>query len=102
VRQLMLDLPHVLTQFLYNPDNQQRMTSQFKAAMAKLQVLGQNTHLLTDCSDVIPTPAPFAGPIKYPASFSRAQIQQACHAQPFPVLSTVAGPAPTLAPVPGS
>ncbi|KAF5312917.1 hypothetical protein D9619_003812 [Psilocybe cf. subviscida] len=83
-------------------NNQQRMTSQFKAAMAKMQVLGQNAHLLTDCSDVIPIAKPFAGPIKYPASFSQAQIQQACHSQPFPKLSTVKGPAPTLAPVPGS
>ena len=33
-------------------DDQNRMMSQFKAAMAKLQVLGQDTSKLIDCSDV--------------------------------------------------
>ncbi|KAF9476395.1 manganese peroxidase 1 [Pholiota conissans] len=83
-------------------NNQNRMVTQFKAAMAKLQVLGQNKAKLIDCSDVIPQAAPFKGPIKYPATFSKAQVQQACHASPFPKLATVAGPAPTLPPVPPS
>lgn len=78
-------------------NNQATMASQFKAAMAKLQVLGQPSTLI-DCSDVVPVPAAFAGPIKYPASFSKANVLQACPSA-FPVLSTVAGPAPTLAPV---
>ncbi|KAF5329228.1 hypothetical protein D9619_009314 [Psilocybe cf. subviscida] len=82
-------------------NDQTRMQTQFKAAMAKLQVLGQPKTLI-DCSDVVPVPAPFAGPIKFPASFSKAQVQQACRQQAFPSLATVAGPAPTLAPVPGS
>ena len=73
------------------------MMTQFKNAMAKLQVLGQKN--LIDCSDVVPVPQPFAGPIKYPASFSQADVQQACKASPFPSLATVAGPAPTVAPV---
>ena len=83
-------------------NDQQRMMTQFKAAMAKLQVLGQNTRALVDCSDVVPVPAPFAGPIKFPASFSQKDVQIACPQQAFPSLATVAGPAPTLAPVPGS
>lgn len=33
-------------------DNQNLMMTNFKAAMAKMQVLGQNKALLTDCSDV--------------------------------------------------
>ena len=33
-------------------DDQNRMMSQFKAAMAKLQLLGQDTSKLIDCSDV--------------------------------------------------
>ena len=53
------------------------MVSEFKAAMAKLQVLGQNTRRLIDCSDVVPVPAPFAGPIKFPASFSNKDLQLA-------------------------
>lgn len=81
-------------------NNQTRMTRQFKRAMHKMQLLGQGT--LTDCSDVIPVPKPFAGPIKYPASFSQADVQQACVQSAFPSLATIAGPAPTVAPVPGS
>ncbi|KAF5319298.1 hypothetical protein D9619_008342 [Psilocybe cf. subviscida] len=82
-------------------NDQTRMQTEFKAAMAKLQVLGQPRNLI-DCSDVVPVPAPFAGPIKFPASFNRGDIQQACKQLAFPSLATVAGPAPTLAPVPGS
>ncbi|TFK35742.1 manganese peroxidase [Crucibulum laeve] len=83
-------------------NDQTRMTTQFKAAMAKLQVLGQDTSKMVDCSDVVPVPAPFAGPIKFPATFSQKDVQQACPQQRFPAISTVAGPAPTIAPVPGS
>ncbi|KAF8986897.1 MnP-atypical-a, class II peroxidase [Cyathus striatus] len=79
-------------------NDQNCMQTQFKAAMAKLQVLGQNTRKLIDCSDIVPIPAAFPGPIKFPASFSKKDIQQACPL-PFPNLQTVAGPAPTLAPV---
>ncbi|KAF8997383.1 MnP-atypical-a, class II peroxidase [Cyathus striatus] len=82
-------------------NDQNRMQTQFKAAMAKLQVLGQNTRKLIDCSDIVPVPAAFPGPIKFPGSFSKKDIQQACPL-PFPNLQTVAGPAPTLAPVAGS
>ena len=35
-------------------DNQAHATSAFKAAMAKLQVLGQNMTELIDCSEVCP------------------------------------------------
>nr|BAU36965.1 manganese peroxidase [Pholiota nameko] len=80
-------------------NNQKRMVTEFAAAMAKMQVLGQNKAKLIDCSDVIPKSAPFTTAIKYPATFSRAQVQQACHILPFPNLATVAGPAPTLPPV---
>ncbi|KAH9477181.1 Versatile peroxidase VPL1 [Psilocybe cubensis] len=82
-------------------NNQNLMMNSFKAAMAKLQVLGQRN--LIDCSDVVPIPKTFTGPIKFPASFSRADVQAACAATPFPNnIATVAGPAPTVAPVPGS
>nr|UDP83131.1 manganese peroxidase 4 [Cyathus bulleri] len=83
-------------------NDQTRMQTQFKAAMARLQVLGQDTNKLVDCSDVVPVPASFPGPIKFPASFSLKDIQQTCNSAKFPNLQTVAGPAPTLAPVPGS
>ncbi|KAF8200260.1 manganese peroxidase 1 [Pholiota molesta] len=83
-------------------DDQTRMQTQFKAAMSKLQVLGQNTRKLIDCSDVVPKPAAFAGPIKFPASFSNKDLQLACNELRFPNIATVAGPAPTVAPIPGS
>ncbi|PPQ94286.1 hypothetical protein CVT25_004943 [Psilocybe cyanescens] len=82
-------------------NNQKLMMTNFKAAMAKLQVLGQKN--LIDCSDVVPVPQVLNTPIKFPASFSRADVQVACKASPFPNnIATVAGPAPTVAPVPGS
>ncbi|KAF8803270.1 manganese peroxidase 1 [Phlegmacium glaucopus] len=83
-------------------NNQKLVTTAFKAVMAKLQVLGQNTRNLIDCSSIVPTSKPFAGPIKFPASFSQADVEVSCHAFPFPSIATVAGPAPTVAPVPGS
>ncbi|KAF9475957.1 manganese peroxidase 1 [Pholiota conissans] len=83
-------------------NDQNRMVTEFKDAMAKLQVLGQNTRKLVDCSDVVPVPQPFAGPIKFPASFSNKDLQLACKNVRFPNIATVAGPAPTVAPVPGS
>ncbi|KDR77807.1 hypothetical protein GALMADRAFT_155556 [Galerina marginata CBS 339.88] len=83
-------------------NNQHLMVTNFKNAMTKLQLLGHNEDFLTDCSDVIPTPAPFAGPIKFPASFSKKDVQIACVQSAFPSLATVAGPAPTIPPVPPS
>ncbi|KAF9480347.1 hypothetical protein BDN70DRAFT_931813 [Pholiota conissans] len=47
-------------------------------------------------------PQPFAGSIKFPASFSNADLQLACPTLCFPNIQTVAAPAPTVAPVPGS
>ncbi|PPQ70153.1 hypothetical protein CVT26_014446 [Gymnopilus dilepis] len=80
-------------------DDQQRMTSEFKAAMAKLQVLGQDTRKLVDCSDVVPVPKTFTKQIKFPATFSKKDLQLTCKDLPFPNLATVAGPAPTIPPV---
>ncbi|KAF8799177.1 manganese peroxidase 1 [Phlegmacium glaucopus] len=75
------------------------VTATFKEVMAKMQLLGQDTDNLVDCSSIVPTSAPFDGPIKFPASFSQADVEIACTESPFPSLSTVAGPAPTVAPV---
>jgi len=83
-------------------NNQNLMMTQFGAAMAKLQVLGQDTKKLIDCSDVIPVPATVGGKVDIPASFTSADIQVACPAQKFPKLATRTGPAPTIPPVPGS
>uniref|UniRef100_A0A8H7XSS6 Peroxidase n=1 Tax=Psilocybe cubensis TaxID=181762 RepID=A0A8H7XSS6_PSICU len=83
-------------------NNQERMVTEFKAAMAKLQVLGQDRSKLIDCSDVVPIPKPFKSNIKFPPTFSRKDVQIACPLLPFPNLATQAGPAPTIPPVPGS
>jgi hypothetical protein len=80
-------------------NNQKLMAAAFKAAMFKMQLLGQDPSKLTDCSDVMPVPMPFPEPIKYPASFSKKDVQIACKLFPFPKLATVPGPAPTVAPV---
>jgi len=51
------------------------MTTAFKIVMAKMQLLGQDVSKLVDCSDVVPKSTAFTGPIKYPASFSQADVQ---------------------------
>jgi len=56
-------------------DNQKLMAAAFKVAMFKMQLLGQDPGKLTDCSDVIPVPQSFPGHIKYPASFSKEDVQ---------------------------
>lgn len=46
-------------------NDQQLMMSNFKSAMAKLAVTGQDVSALIDCSDVIPQPVP---PLGVPAT----------------------------------
>jgi hypothetical protein len=75
-------------------NQQELMSSNFKAAMAKLAVIGHNPNELVDCSEVIPTPVPASGkPATFPATKTRADVEQACDAIPFPVLRTDPGPA---------
>ncbi|KAI0268693.1 manganese peroxidase [Gloeopeniophorella convolvens] len=85
-----------------NVNQQSHMANSFKAAMAKLAVLGQNTRELVDCSDVIPVPKPFTGAARFPAGLTRADVQQACDTTPFPALRTDPGPVTSVAPVPPS
>ncbi|KDR70722.1 hypothetical protein GALMADRAFT_75958 [Galerina marginata CBS 339.88] len=80
-------------------NDQSRLMTEFSNAMAKLQVLGQNTKTLIDCSDVVPVPATMDGTVRIPASFTSKDIQVACPAQAFPKLATRTGPAPTVPPV---
>ncbi|KAF9045417.1 manganese peroxidase [Panaeolus papilionaceus] len=84
-------------------NNQERMVTQFKTVMAKLQVLGQDVSKMVDCSDVIPIPPVLKNPtIKFPGTFSQKDVQVSCPELRFPKIATVEGPAPTVAPVPGS
>ncbi|KAI0092714.1 manganese peroxidase 1 [Irpex rosettiformis] len=83
--------------------NQALMVKKFEAAMAKLSVLGQKTHELIDCSEVIPVPPLAKSNVAVlPAGKSLADVQAACAATPFPTLQTAPGPATTVARVPPS
>lgn len=83
-------------------NNQQGMMAQFKAAMAKMQVLGQDVSKMIDCSDVIPVPQTFTKAIEFPPTFSAADLELNCDTLRFPNLATAPGPAISVAPVPDS
>jgi hypothetical protein len=81
-----------------NVNNQAQMAANFAAAMAKLQVLGQDVSKMVDCSDVIPVPPPL------PAAFAKSflppgttmnDVEQACASAAFPSLTVAAHAAPT-------
>ncbi|TDL17020.1 manganese peroxidase 1 [Rickenella mellea] len=78
------------------------MNQKFSKAMAKLAVLGQNVKHLTDCSEVIPTPAANNVPPFLPAGKHQSDIAGSCAATPFPSLPIQPGPQQTIAPVPPS
>ncbi|GJJ15801.1 hypothetical protein Clacol_010079 [Clathrus columnatus] len=80
-------------------NEQEKMMAAFKAAMAKLAVVAQDVNSLVDCTDVLPPPLPpKAKPATFPATKTRADIQQACLASPFPNLATDPGAVETLIP----
>ncbi|CAL1697180.1 unnamed protein product [Somion occarium] len=79
------------------------MVSKFEKVMAKLAILGHSAHDLVDCSEVIPVPSKAkAQSAKLPAGKTIKDIQHACAATPFPVISADRGPATSIAPVPPS
>lgn len=80
-------------------NNQAKLQSAFKAAFAKMTVLGQNTRELIDCSDVVPTPPAPASKAHFPAGLTHRDVEQACFFVPFPTLPTDPGPATSVAPV---
>ncbi|KAI0076585.1 manganese peroxidase 3 [Panus rudis PR-1116 ss-1] len=80
-------------------NNQSKLQSAFKSAMAKLATLGQNPRSLIDCSDVIPVPKPVTGRAHFPAGLNRNNVDQACRATPFPTLPTDPGPVTSVPPV---
>nr|AAT90350.1 manganese peroxidase isozyme precursor [Trametes versicolor] len=83
-------------------NNQAKLQSAFKAAFAKMTVLGQNTRELIDCSDVVPTPPAPASAAHFPAGLTHRDVEQACRQTPFPALRTDPGPATSVVPVPPS
>ncbi|KAF7359876.1 Peroxidase [Mycena venus] len=69
--------------------DQTNMQNQFKAAMAKMAILGQNKANLVDCSDVIPVPKGVTTKPHLPAGKTMDDIEQACSASPFPTLVSI-------------
>ncbi|KIJ37320.1 class II peroxidase [Sphaerobolus stellatus SS14] len=78
-------------------NEQDLMANAFRAAMAKLAVVGQDSSKFIDCSEVIPVPKPNPTPAFFPTTKSRADLQQACP-QPFPSLTTLPGTTETIIP----
>ncbi|KAH8101633.1 manganese peroxidase 1 [Cristinia sonorae] len=84
-------------------DNHDLMVSRFEKAMAKLSTLGQNTHFLTDCSEVIPVPKKAKSKVAtLPAGKTKKDIEASCKHSPFPSLKTDPGPTTSVPPVPPS
>jgi hypothetical protein len=96
------------------------MSKDYRDAMAKLAVLGQDTSNMIDCSEVIPEPLPLPAANThsvFPAGFTNADVDQAvpfsfhctqrftddcvcqCASTPFPYLPTHSGQATPIAPV---
>ncbi|KAJ6576878.1 manganese peroxidase [Mycena vulgaris] len=82
-------------------NKQEFMAASFKAAMAKMAILGHNRKNLIDCSDVVPatveTPVKPARRVPFPATKSAKDLQLSCK-QPFPSLTTDRGAQETLIP----
>ncbi|KAJ7236595.1 manganese peroxidase 3 [Mycena haematopus] len=83
-------------------NNQAKLQTEFRAAMAKLAIIGQNRANMVDCSDVIPIPRPVTGKAHLPAGKSMADIEQACATAPFPTLTADPGPQTSVPAVPPS
>ncbi|TFK44516.1 manganese peroxidase 3 [Crucibulum laeve] len=83
-------------------NNQAKMQAEFKAAMLKMSLLGQNKANMVDCSEVIPVPKALTTKPHLPAGFSPSQIEQACASSAFPALTADPGPVTSVAPVPPS
>ncbi|KAF8519646.1 manganese peroxidase [Hysterangium stoloniferum] len=79
-------------------NQQAAMSEAFKLVMLKLSVIGQDVSKLIDCSDVIPTPLPATKGATFPATKTIADVEQACHALPFPKLATDPGASETIIP----
>ncbi|EIN05773.1 manganese peroxidase [Punctularia strigosozonata HHB-11173 SS5] len=80
-------------------NQQEFMAASFKAAMAKLAVLGHSRNSLIDCSDVVPaTIKATVKPAAFPATKAPADLEIACHARAFPTLTSDRGATETLIP----
>ncbi|ESK91435.1 manganese peroxidase [Moniliophthora roreri MCA 2997] len=71
--------------------DQSTMQTRFRDAMSKLALLGQKRENLVDCSEIIPTPKTLTSKPFLPAGKSMKDIEPACSATPFPVLTAQSG-----------
>ena len=70
-------------------NEQEFMAASFKAAMAKLAILGHSRSSLVDCSDVVPVPKPAVKkPATFPASTGPKDLELSCALLRFPTLTT--------------
>ncbi|KAF7349708.1 Peroxidase [Mycena sanguinolenta] len=83
-------------------NNQAKLQTEFRAAMAKMAIIGQNRAKMIDCSDVIPIPKPVIGKAHLPAGKTMDDIEQACATAAFPTLAADPGPQTSVPPVPPS
>lgn len=75
-------------------NQQDKMMAAFKDSMSRLAITGHTRSQLIDCSEVVPQPIPpVKKPATYPATKSKADVQVACHSEPFPVLRADPGKA---------
>nr|P11543.1 RecName: Full=Ligninase LG5; AltName: Full=Diarylpropane peroxidase; AltName: Full=Lignin peroxidase; Flags: Precursor [Phanerodontia chrysosporium]AAA33734.1 ligninase precursor [Phanerodontia chrysosporium]AAA33739.1 lignin peroxidase precursor [Phanerodontia chrysosporium]CAA39033.1 lignin peroxidase [Phanerodontia chrysosporium] len=85
-------------------NNQSKLVSDFQFIFLALTQLGQDPDAMTDCSAVIPIskPAPNNTPgfSFFPPGMTMDDVEQACAETPFPTLSTLPGPATSVARIP--
>ncbi|OCH84729.1 manganese peroxidase precursor [Obba rivulosa] len=80
-------------------NQQEFMSSSFKAAMSKLAILGHNRASLIDCSDVVPIPKPAVNkPASFPATTGPKDLELTCKLERFPTLTVDHGATQTLIP----
>ncbi|KAF7800256.1 hypothetical protein EIP86_011503 [Pleurotus ostreatoroseus] len=80
-------------------NEQEKMSSAFKAAVSKLAVLGHKRQNLVDCSAVVPVPKPATGkPATFPATTGPKDLELTCKTERFPTLRTDPGAQETLIP----
>ncbi|KAF7305067.1 Peroxidase [Mycena kentingensis (nom. inval.)] len=76
------------------------LQAKFRAAMAKMAIIGHSRSSMVDCSDVIPIPPPLDTTPHLPAGKTMNDIEQACATAAFPTLTADPGPATSVPPVP--
>jgi hypothetical protein len=67
----------MLKRLHHHSASQTKMQNDFKAAMLKMSIIGQNRANMVDCSDVIPQPPPLNNKPHLPAGLSMGNIEQA-------------------------